>query len=206
MVGRLKRSRSKAVPIDQTEDGLYRVVPVRETETAKRLKAAFIATKQYYTGVKERLSKKSDKVFNAAVKLCLEFGESPEDFCARQLREAHLVGAPLYPQALLSRKLALRADLATEQINRESVAYYTLQLDLLRSRSIVLSTLPVETLLSDPHSPFSPLFRYCMATRLGLGELAERYRADARIELRLRPVAGELFQPEASTVEGPASV
>ncbi len=206
MVGRLRKSRSKATPADQTEDGRYRVVTAAERDIAKRLKAAFLATRAYYSGASTPVSKKSDKIFLAAVKPCMDSGDSPEEFAAKQLKEAHKAGCPLFPQVLCCKKFMLRHMLAAEDETEESLAYYTSQLDLLRSRSIILSTLPADVLLSDPHTLFSPLFRYCMAIRLGFDKLADRYRAEARIELRLRPIAGQMFQSEASTLQGGTGV
>lgn len=195
-----KRSRREAWSPDRTDDGRYRVVPVEEVELVKKLKETFRQMRARYTGDSRACSARSDRWFFKAAQICMETGESPEDFVVRQIDEAISVGAPLYPQVLCSNKLHLRRELSQERDRRESLAWYRSQLDLFHSRTTILSSVPIVQILLDPHVSLSPLFRYCMAKKLGLGPVAECYREDARIELRLHPVAAELFDPEASTV------
>jgi hypothetical protein len=185
---------SKRSP-DRTESGRYIAITAEMEQLADQIRDAFLTVRRSFVPGAGGVSAKSRDQFLLAAQLCQQMEENPVEFVTRQIEEAMAVGAPLYPQILTSRKLAVASRDKGESKLVDSVGRYKFQLELLRQRSTIFAP---EVLLRDPSQPFSPLFRYCMGVKLGLADVMDRNKAEASLELAADPVARDVFGQEVA--------
>jgi len=175
-------------------DGQYRAVTPHVEWLVRTIRETYlVARKGYISHAPLRASKAADDHFLQTAFLVQKLGVDPVEFTLRQVAAMAETGN-IFPNGLHSLKVYDRQPKA-ETITTDSLASYTAQNNLLHGLRTLFT---LQQAISDPMNQFSPLFRACVALRLGLTEVASRHRDEAKRELALNPVMRTLFPKEVA--------
>lgn len=177
-------------------DGQYRAVTPEIERYVQIIRDAFLETRKAYDPMAPmRASKAAYDHFLQTAFLVKKLGLEPREFTTRQVQAMGLTGN-IFPVGLHSLKVMERQP-DREEIDRDSLWTYRTQFDIFVGLHKIFT--PVEAIM-DPANQFTPLFRMCIAMRLGLTEFAERHRDRAKAELVLHPLARRIFPAETATL------
>jgi hypothetical protein len=184
--------RSKKSP-EQDAQGRYRAVTPEVEQLAAAIRTAFIQSRQSYCAPGARVGgtgKSADRYYLSAAFMCRDSGESPEAFVHARLEEMVRIGAPLYPQGLVSTKVEESVQERSDSIEASVFDRYQWQIQYFQERCAAFT--PAE-LARDEQAPFTPLFRCYIAIKHQVPDVLDRHRDSARRELASHPLAREIF-------------
>ena len=174
-------------------DGQYRAVTPEVEKVVAVVQATFLAARSaYLPHAPMRASKRDKDHFLQAAFLIRKLGVDPAEFTQRQVDAMAITGS-IFASGVASKKVADRQP-SKDVIRSESLAHYQAQYLLFKQ---LIPHYTAYQILMDPVHQFSPLFRACVALRLGLPTVVLKYREPAMCELTVNPVIRELF-PEVS--------
>lgn len=192
--------REELEALDIFEDDKHKTADPRLVDLAVRIAELYEVGVTQAVGTSQRLTRRSlHHLYNAA-KLCDQYGETPELFVAKQIR-GMLKFSKLWVNALASATIHQAVD-DDSNVKLDSIRYYKAQLALFDARSRLYGpALAVE----DEANDFSPLFRFVLASDLGVKHVADAYETAARQELANNPVARDVFGKRVATLFGDAA-
>jgi hypothetical protein len=177
-------------------DGRYRAVTPEIENLVSIIRGTFLATrKQFIPQAPMRASKAAEDHFLQTAFLVQQLGVDAATFTVQQVHAMAETGN-IFPNGLHSRKVMQRHATAHD-LRSWSLADCTAQFLLFKGLQKLFTG---KQAISDPSNSFTPLFRACVALRLGLPEVAQRYRNEALLELPLHPVMRELFPAEVKSL------
>lgn len=168
-------------------DGCYHVPDPQLLQLAEEIVEEFTSQRPQYAPGRVTIPRKALIKFYHAAELCREYQLGAAEFVRQQLEGMSRDGQ-FWPTNIANR--AYLEDVDHNILYGRWLAYYKSQL-LLFSR--YASIYGASATLSDRSLQLSPLFRYEIALRYGLADIAEEYRQDAQREREGSPAAGELF-------------
>ena len=183
--------------LDIVEEGRHHVADPKLVNLAVRIAELYTDGCTQAIGHSQKFGVRSLKHLYNAAKLCDSYGETPELFVAKQIR-GMLKYSKLWVNALASAAVHTSSE-EDSNITLDSIRYYKSQLALFGARSRLYGpALAIE----DEANDFSPLFRYVLASDLGLKHVADSYATAALKELSNNPVAKDIFGHRVGTLAG----
>jgi len=139
-------------------------------------------------GYPVKVNPKEHIYFYRAAQLCLERGQTPDEFVRVQIEGMASIGK-YWPRAIGCAAFMTESR-SPERLRERDLYFYQSQLHLFKARVDLYGP---KLALEDPANMFSPLFRAAMAYKYGFMEIFEQYKKEAGTEFRASETAREAF-------------
>lgn len=169
------------------EDGCFRVPDPDLLELAEKIVQEFISQRPQYAPGRVTIPRKALIKFYQAAELCRQHQLDAPTFVRHQLEGMSRDGQ-FWPTNIANPSYLDEVD--HNILYGRSLAYYKSQLILFSKHASIYGA---PATLKDTSLQLSPLFRYEVALRYGLADIAEEYHLDAQREREGSPAAGDLF-------------